>query len=131
MFPIAKLDEPKRLVFGYANVSVRKDGSVLTDLQNERIAPDVLEDAAYEYVLNFRDLGEMHDRGITKGSVAKLVESFVVTPDKLEAMGLDRDAVSPRWWVGFKLTPETFEKVRDGQYSMFSIEGRADRKEVL
>jgi len=130
MYSIAKVDEPKRLVFGYANVAVSKAGEALTDLQNERISPEVLEDAAYDYVLKFRDMGEMHDRGSTKGTVAKLVESFVVTPDKLQAMGLDRDAVPPRWWVGFKLPKESFEKVRSGEFSMFSIEGRADRREV-
>ena len=125
-FQIAKLDEAERLVFGFANVSIAKDGEEIVDLQGDIIEPADLEAAAYEFVLKFRDTGEMHKGG----SVGTLVESMVFTPDKLEALGIAKDAVPCRWWVGFKLAPEAFEKVKDGTYSMFSIQGRADREEV-
>ena len=125
-FQIAKLDEADRLVFGFANVSIAKDGEEIVDLQGDIIEPADLEAAAYEFVLKFRDTGEMHKGG----SVGTLVESMVFTPDKLEALGIAKDAVPCRWWVGFKLAPEAFEKVKDGTYSMFSIQGRADREEV-
>ena len=35
------------------------------------------------------------------------------------------------WWIGFKvLDEEVWEKVKDGTYSMFSIEGTAERVEA-
>ena len=129
-FQIAKTDEAECLVFGFANVSIAKDGEEIVDLQGDIIEPADLEKAAYEFVLKFRETGEMHDKGDVKGAVGKLVESMVFTPDKLDALGLAKDAVPCRWWVGFKLAPEAFAKVKDGTYRMFSIQGRADREEV-
>lgn len=129
-FQIAKTDEAERLVFGFANVSIAKDGELVTDLQQDIIEPADLETAAYEFVLKFRATGEMHDKGAVKGAVGKLVESMVFTPEKLEALGLEKDAVPCRWWVGFKLEPEAFAKVKDGTYRMFSIQGNAEREEV-
>ena len=129
-FAIAKIDEAERLVFGYANVSVAKDGGEVVDLHGDIIEPSVLEKAAYEFVLKFRDTGEMHDQGSVQGTVGKLVESMVFTPEKLEAIGLAKDAIACRWWVGFKLSPDAFAKVASGEYRMFSIQGKAEREEV-
>jgi hypothetical protein len=125
-FEIAKVDDAQRLVFGFANVSIAKDGGEVVDLQGDIIEPSELEAAAYEFVLKFRETGEMH-----KGAaVGKLVESMVFTPEKLEALGIAKDAVPCRWWVGFQLDDDAFAKVKDGTYRMFSIQGRADREEV-
>lgn len=125
-FQIAKTDEAERLVFGFANVSIAKDGGEIVDLQGDIIEPAELEKAAYGFVLKFRETGEMHQGD----AVGKLVESMVFTPDKLEALGIAKDALPCRWWVGFQLTPEAFAKVKDGTYQMFSIQGRAEREEV-
>jgi hypothetical protein len=90
------------------------------------IDPDELESAVYEYVLDFRDGGEEHDP--TRRQIARLVESCVFTPDKLKAMGLDSDAVPLGWWIGFYVDDdEAWEKIKDGTYRMFSIEGQGSR----
>lgn len=126
-FGIAKVDEFQNLVFGWASVSITKDGKTVVDSQEDIIEPDELETAAYAFNLQFRKTGEMH-QGEAKG---ELVESFVVTPEKLEKMGLPRDALPIGWWVGFHIPDdEVFAKVRSGAYSMFSIQGRAIREEV-
>jgi hypothetical protein len=125
MFHVAKKDSSRQMVFGFANVSVAKDGNIIRDLHDHEIPPDVLEDAAYDFVLRFRDAGEMHDGGTT----GKLVESFMVTTEKLAALGITQD-IPPRWWVGFKFDRETFDKVVSGEYTMFSIEGKAEIEEV-
>jgi hypothetical protein len=118
-FQIAKFDAHERMVFGYANVSVTNDGRTLEDLQGDEIDIADLEKAAYQFVLTARDAGENH-----KGTaIGKMVESLVITPEKLEAMGLAKDAIPPRWWVGFKLEPDAFEKALKGDYKMFSIQG--------
>ncbi|WOC33471.1 MULTISPECIES: XkdF-like putative serine protease domain-containing protein [Caproicibacterium] len=128
-FRIFKTDEDKHLVFGWANISIRQDGEEILDYQQDMIDPDDLETAAYEYVLNFRDGGEEHNPDRRK--VARLVESCVFTADKLVAMGLPVDAVPQGWWIGFYVDDaNTWDKIKDGTYQMFSIEGTATRQPV-
>lgn len=129
MFHILKSDGDQRLVFGWANVSVTVDGKQVEDLEGDVIDPEELEKAAYAYVLDFRDAGELHDQGLRKK--ARLVESCVFTPDKLTAMGIPDGTVPLGWWVGFYVDDdETWEKIKNGTYTMFSIEGRGEREPV-
>jgi hypothetical protein len=121
--PISKTDEDQCLVFGWASI-VQKDGSEVEDLQGDRLDPADLEGAVYPYVLNKREAGEMHS-GAT--GVGKLVESLVMTVEKQKAMGLAPGATPLGWWVGYKLSPEVFAKVKSGEYSMFSIGGAGVR----
>jgi len=113
----------QNLVMGWASVAVEKTGEVLIDSQDDIIDPQSLEEAVYEFVLDFRDANEMHT-GPIKG---QLVESLVVTKQKLEAMGLPDDALPVGWWVGFKVDDDTFAKVKDGTLRAFSIEGTGER----
>lgn len=123
---IIKMDEDRRLVFGWASVSIKVDGEQLEDLQKDIIDPEDLEGAAYEYVLNFRDTGEEHIPSLRKKG--KLVESCVFTAEKQKAMGIPEGIIPTGWWVGFKITDDTaWARVKSGQYRMFSIEGRANR----
>lgn len=115
------------MCFGWANVSLSVDGQPVVDSHRDIIEPDVLEKAAYGYVLKFRDAGQMHEGG----SVGRLVESFMVTPQKLEAMGLAKDALPVGLWVGFKIDDaDVWAKVKTGEYPMFSIQGKAVREPV-
>jgi hypothetical protein len=121
---VVKVDDDNRLVFGWANVAIRKDGEQVTDSHDECIDPEDLENAAYLFNLEFRELNERH-KGVSKG---RLVESLAVTPEKLVAMGLAEDALPQGWWVGFYVEDDAaWEKVKKGEYSMFSIEGSATR----
>ena len=122
MFQVAKVDEARKQVFGFANVAVKSDGTPMVDLQADEIPTEVLETAAYKFVRDYAECGEMHADDCAKGA---LIESFMITPDKLEAMGLARDAVQPAWWVGFQLDADSFRKVATGKYRMFSIQGSA------
>lgn len=124
---IVKFDEDRRIVFGWANVSVRCSGEKVVDHHDEMIDPDVLEDAAYSFVLNFGDMGEDHE-GTTKG---RLIESFFVTPEKLNVMGIEKHTVPQGWWVGFYVDDEkAWKKVKAGKHRMFSIQGICRREEV-
>lgn len=145
-FQIVKLIPEQFLIFGYANVSIAKSTSVASggeqffDLQSDSVPPDELEKGAYDYVLEAREADEMHKGGV-KGM---LVESMVFTPDKLQRFATDPttgevnktdlmvlERLFPsRWWVGFKVDPDAFEKVKKGEYRMLSIAGEADREEV-
>lgn len=126
-FSIAKSDDEKMLAFGWANVSMRVDGELIEDWQGDIIEPEELEAAAYEYVRLYGDGGEMHERG----GVAILIESVVFTEEKMQAMGIPAGTLPVGWWIGFKVTDEeVWQKVKDGTYPMFSIEGEAERVEA-
>lgn len=128
-FNIEKSDNDKRLAFGWANVAIRKNGEQIIDYQGDMFDPEDLEEAAYKYVLNFRDAGEEHLPFLRKK--AKMVESVVFTKEKLQAMGLPGDALPQGWWIGFKVfDDDTWEKIKNGTYKMFSIEGTGIRQPV-
>ena len=127
-FTIIKTDD-KRLVFGWASVSITVEGEQLEDRQKDMIDPEDLEDAAYEYVLKFRDTGEEHISTMRKKG--KLVESCVFTAEKQKAMGIPEGILPVGWWIGFKIEDDAaWEKVKNGTYKMFSIEGKAHRVPV-
>lgn len=126
-FKIMKSDDEKMLAFGWASVSMRVDGELIEDWQNDIVEPAELEKAAYDFVLLYREGGEMHERG----GAAVLIESVVFTEEKMQAMGIPAGMLPVGWWIGFKVLDEdVWEKVKDGTYPMFSIEGEAERVEV-
>lgn len=125
-FTIYKTDDDQHLVFGWASVIVTVEGEALEDRQHDIIEPEDLEEAAYDYVLNFRDTGEEHLENFRKKG--RLVESCVFTKEKQKAMGLPEGILPVAWWIGFKIDDnETWERVKNGTYKMFSIEGKANR----
>lgn len=123
---ISKLDEAQRLVFGWSYVAKQRDGTQVIDHSGEFMDTTDLENAVYEFVEESREANDMHEGPIT----GKLVESFVSTPEKLEAMGLEKDALPQGVWMGFRLEPEAFERVRNQERTAFSIEGFATREAV-
>ena len=129
-FCIYKSDDDRRLVFGWASIAIRANGTQIEDWQGDMIDPEDLEEAVYEYVLEFRDAGEEHISSLRKKG--KLVESVVFTKEKMKAMGIPEGIVPEGWWIGFKVQDdEAWAKVKSGQYSMFSIEGSGVREPVV
>lgn len=129
-FSVLKTDEDKRLVFGWASISITVAGEQLEDRQEDIIDPEDLEEAAYEYVLEFRDTGEEHIPSMRKKG--KLVESCVLTAEKQKAMGIPEGTVPVGWWIGFKIEDDAaWDRVKNGTYKMFSIEGKANRIPVV
>lgn len=128
MVEVCKIDEAQRLVFGWASVAVRKDGTALEDFQGDVIDAEELESAVYPFVLDFRKANGEH----VGRTVGYLVESFVVTKAKLAAMGLAEDALPLGWWIGLHVPEdEPWQKVAAGTWAMFSIEGTAYREEMV
>lgn len=116
---ITKMDEEKRRVFGFFSV-VEKDGKPVVDYQGDVIESDDLEEAAYKYVMYSRMGDERHD----ERAKAMLIESCYFSKEKQNALGIDLGKVC--WWGGFHITDDAlWEKVKSGQYSMFSIGGRS------
>lgn len=121
---IAKADE--HLIFGWASVAADEDGIPVVDSEGDVIPITELEQAAYRFVELSGSGGEMH----SKIGVAQLVESFVVTPEKLATLGLTGE-MPLGWWVGFRVTDDdVWAKIKSGVYTMFSIGGRARRENL-
>lgn len=129
-YQIAKTNEDERLVFGFASVSkTSAQGDLLEDLQGDLIEPADLERAAYDFAEHYRAINEMH----AGEDVGAIVESFVLTPEKLMAMGFDESvakAMPVAHWIGCRVSKEAFAKVKRGELKMFSIEGTAVREAV-
>lgn len=125
----AKTDEKKRQVFGWASV-VSVNGEPVADRQGDVMDPEDIEKAAYQYVMHSRTGGHQHRRTDDDRpfKASDMIESFVVTPEKIEKMGLP--ASTPcGWWVGFKVhDDEAWGKIEKGEVTGFSIHGRGKRR---
>ena len=119
---ITKAAIDNHMVFGWANVSINADGTIPLDWQGDITSPQVLEKAAYNFVLKYRATGEMHE-GEAKGY---LVESVMFTKQKMLAIGIPEGTIPEGWWLGFYIPDdEVCAKIKSGQYKMFSIQGKA------
>ena len=131
---ISKVDADKRQVFGWASVS-SMGGRPVLDLQGDIVPIEETEKAAYRYVLESRKGGDMHAR-VAKAydspkHTSDLIESFVVTPEKLSKMGLPSDALPIGWWVGFHVNDDAqWAMVKSGERTGFSIHGTGTRTTV-
>lgn len=117
-------DEDKRLVFGWASVLSKGDGTLVIDRQGDYIDDEwEMESAAYQYVIDCRVGGYEH---VQKG-VATVVESMVFTSEKIAAMGLP-DTFPRGWWLGMRVLDDaTWELAKSGKFTGFSVHGRGTR----
>ncbi len=130
---IVSKNAAEHLVFGIFSLT-SIDGKPIFDTQDDAISTKVIENAAYDFVLNARNAGNMHEQ--TTG-IGKLVESMVFTDEKAKALLASLkvqkiDAVMDLkcilWWGGFKVEDEdTWKKVVSGELKAFSIGGRGKR----
>lgn len=126
-FDIYKAKEDEQLVSGWANVSINADGSIPLDWQDDMIDPETLEKAALKFMEEYRGSGVQHEGG----AVGTVVESIVFTKEKQEAIGIPEGTVPQGWFITVKIhDKETFAKVKDGTYKMFSIQGTCKRVKV-
>jgi hypothetical protein len=127
----SKFDMDKRQVFGWASI-VEMNGEPVVDLQGDYIPPEEMEKAAYEYVQKSRKGGDMHRReGEQAFHASEMIESFIVTPEKIEKMGLPAGSLPTGWWVGYQVhDDDTWNLVKSGRRTGFSIHGRGKRKET-
>jgi len=124
---IFKSNEFEKLVSGWASVAKNANGSLPLDWHDDIITAEVLEKAAINFMLEYRESGEMH-KGEPIGTV---VESIVFTKQKMEAIGIPEGIISEGWFITVKIhDDEVFKKVVNGEYKMFSIQGRARRLKV-
>jgi hypothetical protein len=123
---IAKMDEEKQQVFGWAYVTHDKDGTLVIDKSGEFVDdPGELENTAYSFVVKSR-AGDLDHTNVQS---ATMIESMVFTPEKIEKMGLPNGSVPVGWWVGFHV-PEKDDWERVKTRKSFSVHGRGVKKAV-
>lgn len=116
-----KVDSERRRVFGIALEANREDiqGDIVSDLD--------LEDASCRAVLKGTAAGVMHEK--TDG-IGKLCASFPLTAEIQKALDIDLGGRSV-WLVGLQIDDaDTWQAVKDGEFSGFSIGGTGTRKEI-
>lgn len=126
---IAKVDEAQRLVGGYAYVSHDEDGLPIVDNEGDFVpTPEELEKAAVGFMLDHRSGDVWHNETL----VAKAVESVVLTPEKMDAMGIQKAGMPQgAWWVTWKVLDDTtWDLVQKGLLRSMSIGGRGLRTPV-
>lgn len=143
--PIAKVDNDRGMVFGWANVPIGKDGAEVVDSQGDIMDLESLESTAYDFMLEFGVADDTHDESV----VGRVVESMVFTDEKFRALAtvggsVDEDvyatlksSLPQGWWVGFKVDDEAvLAKTRPGAdgsapvYRSFSVGGLGTREAV-
>lgn len=121
---IEKVVGPRRYVFGRA-MTATIEGRPVVDADGDIVTPEELEKAAHAFARK-RTLKVVH-RG---RPVGEIVESFVSTADKAEALGLGAGS-DVAWWVGVRVDdPEIWALVESGQLREFSIGGDGEREPV-
>jgi hypothetical protein len=125
---VSKMNTELKQVFGWASV-IEMNGEPVIDLQGDIMTIDTIEKAAYSYVHSSRKGGRQHQRvGEEPMHVSDMIESFVLTPEKKQQMGLPNDTPTG-WWVGFQINDDdTWQAYKDGKLKEFSIHGSGTRK---
>lgn len=113
------------LVSGWASVAMKADGQVVEDQQGDVIDPQDLEDAFNAYALGARRGDAMH----RKKGVSRLVQYVFTSAELQKAWGLEGTPLPIGAWVTFKVDdPDTWAKVKSGEFTGFSFAGRAKRE---
>jgi Putative phage serine protease XkdF len=126
---IRKISPERQNVFGWASVGYLPEGGSYheyTDWQGDVLKKvEDIEDAAYDFTLHARDQGTDH---VGSGGKGSLIESFVSTPEKWDAMGIPSGVLPIAWWTGFHIQdPVAWDGVKKGKYKMFSVQGTGRR----
>ena len=116
---IFKVDEEKRLVYGFASV-IKEDGEYVVDSHGDVIEESELLEAAHTFMSDFRSGNVMHEGN----KVGEVVESVVFTEDLQKALGIELNKVG--WLIAYKVDDtKVWKDVKGGKLSMFSIGGTA------
>lgn len=129
---LADTDDEQRLAYYVASVAEEADGTVVVDLQNDRISPEELESAAHTFLLKYRSIGDRHARW---GGIGEVVASFVTTRELQQALaglpGAQPVTLPVAWVLGLHITDDgIWGEVKDGTLAAMSIGGSAVRNEV-
>ena len=125
-FEVLRKDEASHRVYGWFSIARDKAGKTLVDKQGDVIEVADLEDAAAEFVKEWRQGGEQHQGGAPN----KLIASIVLSREVQNAMGIPAGILPEGWFGAFEVGKDAFAKLAKGELLMFSIEGEAETEDV-
>ncbi len=125
-FEVVRKDEAQHRVYGWFSVAKDKDGKVVVDKQGDVIDVPDLENAAAEFLKEYRQGGQEHQGGAPN----KLIASVVLSREVQDAMGIPAGTLPEGWFGGFEIDDPVFAKLAKGELLMFSIEGEAETETV-
>lgn len=130
--PIAKIDEERRIVIGWASVITKEDGTPLEDLQGDVIDEHDLVLAADQFMRKHRSLGKMHTPRVNESGervydAGEVFEHFVITKQAKQDLGLPGH-VPCGWLIAARVRDDdAWGRVKSGEFKSFSIGGGAVR----
>lgn len=121
---VRKLDEERRVVWGWASV-IEEAGQVVVDKQGDVIDEHELVSAAHGFMRDARLAKAMHDGE----GIGEVVESVVLTKGLQQALGIEVGKVG--WLIGMHVADDAaWVSFKDGTFTGFSIGGAAVREEM-
>lgn len=136
---VLKADPARRYTLHVVYPADKADVARALDGHRDFASKAVVEDAAWDYMRRFRDVGAFHtpeQAAVAGGTLkqdgaAELVESYVYRgPDwTLKAAdGSEQLIKAGDWLAGFIWSPEDWQLVLDGKIGGVSVEGAARRR---
>jgi len=123
-------EDENNLIFGWAYVRETKDGKQVIDHSGEFTKAENFKDmelATYAYNLAYRQADRQHDL-VPKGF---LIESVVLTKEKMAKMGIPEGIVPEAVWVGFYFPDDNdYAEIKKMAHPMFSMYGSVTKELV-
>lgn len=126
---VVKAQAEKRYTYGLAYPALKADAARAADGAIDFASPEVVEAAAWSWMLKSRDVGLMHDDSLGGGH-AQVVESHIWRGAPWTTKAADGGEVTIRpgdWCVGVVWSPEAWEQVKKGAIRGYSMQGVAQR----
>lgn len=124
-YAILKADDEQRIVWGWASVAT-ENGKTVVDLQGDTMTPDEMVKMANRFMESVRTAKAMHEGE----SIGEVIHSLPLTKELAKALGIETEREG--WVIGMKIKDDAMWKsVRAGEFSGFSIGGRAAKREVV
>jgi cation transport regulator ChaB len=123
-YPVVKLDQDQRIVWGWASVITEK-GEPVIDQQGDIISAETMTKAANDFMLSLRTAKAMHEGE----KVGEVIHSFPITNELAKSLGVKTEREG--WIIAMKVHDDkVWELVKSGEYKAFSIGGKAVRNAV-
>jgi putative serine protease XkdF len=126
---LLKADPARRYTLDVAYPADKADVALALDGHRDFASKAAVEDAAWDYMRRFRQVGVYHADG-TEGA-AEVVESYVYRgPDWAvqAADGSECVIKAGDWLVGFIWSPEAWADIEAGKIGGVSVQGKARRR---
>ncbi|PEU21923.1 XkdF-like putative serine protease domain-containing protein [Bacillus wiedmannii] len=117
--PILKTEEEKQLITGVVYEPLVEDS------HDDMMTAEEIEKAAYTFMENYQHIDKQHDEIAGKGTV---VENWIAKSDMMVG---DQEVTAGTWLMTVRVDDEeTWEQVKKGDITGFSMGGFAERVEI-